>query len=885
MDRFELAPEPYAVSAEHVFRASPMELVQIYIPLDAARDAAGALGRLGCVHLRDLNAEDGEFQRKFAPELRWLDTVEQQCREIENSTHLEHCEPSYAEINAPLLTAAEVRDLAARIGQDAARVREMARAHSTLLVKLTALQEERHILLTSGKFFAKKERIDEEPLLNTYTDDGFEIDSEGESELLRSPEDPINQSDLRDSRGPRDPRDPRGLRDPRDSRYRDEDDAESVVDDFLAPELVHDSPLSANSIICGSIASSKVASLERLCYRATRGNVFFAAQPVEGEQKHVFVCYTHGSAMAQKMQQLAESMGSRVLSVGRIDRLARVRELNAQIAELQSVVNQTAHTLTLERDIVSQTLPTARAVMLKERLLYTNLNRFSSDDGRKGLLGEGWVPRAALTVVRECIAELSQQNGAAMVVHSIQTSRKPPTFHSTTKVTQAFQSMVDVYGIARCGEVNPGLPTVVTFPFMFAVMFGDCGHGFLLFLFALVLVLKERAMQHQPKGEILQMAFDGRYVLLLMGMFSVFTGFMYNDLFSKPMTLFKSSWTWPAGLSLGDSSDGSRGLVTATQHGTYPFGLDYAWHAAENALRFTNSYKMKLSVLLGFVHMTYSLMFQLVNYRYFNQTSDIYTNFIPSFIFMQSIFGYLSVCIVYKWTVDWNALGKTPPSLLNMLIKMFLSPTELEDQLYKGQKQVQLFLLFSALACVPWLLLAKPLHWRRKNKSAYSQLTQQLAAHSTPQTFAIDEYHESDEESSSFAVLDAMEPAEHDNESFGDVMVHQTIHTIEFCLNCVSHTASYLRLWALSLAHSQLSQVLWNMTLRNAFGPTGALGIIMTVVLFGAWFVITVLVLVCMEGTSAMLHALRLQWVESMSKHFEGDGYAFAPFSFAALAS
>lgn len=117
--------------------------------------------------------------------------------------------------------------------------------------------------------------------------------------------------------------------------------------------------------------------------------------------------------------------------------------------------------------------------------------------------------------------------------------------------------------------------------------------------------------------------------------------------------------------------------------------------------------------------MTFALCLQLPNHIHFKRPLDIYANFIPQMVFLQSIFGYLVVCIIYKWAVDWSKSATSPPSLLNMLIAMFLSPGTVDpgEQLYPGQSLVQVVLVLLAVICVPWMLCTKPyFQWKEMKK-------------------------------------------------------------------------------------------------------------------------------------------------------------------------
>jgi len=395
----------------------------------------------------------------------------------------------------------------------------------------------------------------------------------------------------------------------------------------------------------------------------------------------------------------------------------------------------------------------------------------------------------------------------------------------------------------------------------------------------------------------------------------------------------------------------------------YIFGMDPAWKGVDNEIQFYNGLKMKMAIVIGVIHQIVGIFYSALNALAFHNRIDFFLVFIPSMVIFLSMFGYLAFMIILKWCIV-NSQALADPKLLTIMIDMFLSPFNccvnpndpaaatadpkaVNDYFFDGQGTVQQILFVLAVISIPTLLCAKPCVLLQLHKRRTRNYVEHHDAHAggngegpSQMKDALDDNEELPVDSQPvksaaaaslimpIGVSDQVLPAPKNKASgahgaggkfdTGEVFMHSVIHTIEFVLGSISNTASYLRLWALSLAHSELAIVFWQRafiyllispdsntyteqeppTTTNMM-PTSTMSTMTTaqppnpapvpssgsLVLYAfagasAWLGATVAVLMILESLSAFLHALRLHWVEFQNKFYLGDGHKFLPFSF-----
>nr|XP_060636953.1 V-type proton ATPase 116 kDa subunit a 1 isoform X1 [Anolis sagrei ordinatus]XP_060636954.1 V-type proton ATPase 116 kDa subunit a 1 isoform X1 [Anolis sagrei ordinatus]XP_060636955.1 V-type proton ATPase 116 kDa subunit a 1 isoform X1 [Anolis sagrei ordinatus]XP_060636956.1 V-type proton ATPase 116 kDa subunit a 1 isoform X1 [Anolis sagrei ordinatus] len=856
-----------------LFRSEEMTLAQLFLQSEAAYCCVSELGELGKVQFRDLNPDVNVFQRKFVNEVRRCEEMDRKLRFVEKEIKKANIPITDTGENPEVPFPRDMIDLEANFEKIENELKEINTNQEALKRNFLELTELKFILRKTQQFF------DEAELHHQQMAD---------PDLL--------------------------------------EESSSLLD---PSEVGRGTPLRLG-FVAGVISRERIPTFERMLWRVCRGNVFLRQaeienpleDPVTGDYVHksVFIIFFQGDQLKNRVKKICEGFRASLYPCPETpqERKEMAAGVNTRIDDLQMVLNQTEDHRQRVLQAAAKNVRVWFIKVRKMKAIYHTLNLCNIDVTQKCLIAEVWCPVADLDSIQFALRRGTEHSGSTVpsILNRMQTNQTPPTYNKTNKFTAGFQNIVDAYGIGTYREINPAPYTIITFPFLFAVMFGDVGHGLLMTLFAVWMVIREsRILSQKSDNEMFSTIFSGRYIILLMGSFSIYTGLIYNDCFSKSLNMFGSSWSvrpmftkdnWTEDLlreypvlQLDPAIDGVFG-------GPYPFGIDPIWNIASNKLTFLNSFKMKMSVILGIIHMMFGVALSLFNHIYFKKPLNIYLGFIPEIIFMSSLFGYLVILIFYKWTAYNAAISMDAPSLLIHFINMCLFTYDKNDKmLYRGQKGLQCFLVVVALLCVPWMLVAKPLilrqqYLRRKHLEGQPEeppvspaqspqaVEAAAAATGTLNFGGIRVGNGPTEEDAEIIQHDQLsthsdegeEPAVEEVFDFGDTVVHQAIHTIEYCLGCISNTASYLRLWALSLAHAQLSEVLWTMVIHVGLSVNSLAGGFGLFFVFAAFATLTVAILLVMEGLSAFLHALRLHWVEFQNKFYTGAGFKFLPFSF-----
>ena len=344
---------------------------------------------------------------------------------------------------------------------------------------------------------------------------------------------------------------------------------------------------------------------------------------------------------------------------------------------------------------------------IQERLVYSTLNKCLIRDSF--IDGEVWIPVSKIEQIEKILKNLYQDDESKLTAtlsdinaEDLLEDENPPTYIETNEFTFAFQMIVSTYGTPRYREVNPAYFTIITFPFMFGIMFGDIAHGLILFVFSSYLCLFNNKIfnSQSPMKGIL----PARYLLLLMGLFAFFCGLMYNDFLAVALDIGSCYEI--------EEKGGIRSISGKKDNCTHVFGLDGKWYLAENELAFINSLKMKLSVIFGVAHMVLGIFLSGLNYIFTGNVLDLIFVFIPQLGLMLILFGYMDALIYIKWAKKWNEQSiPTAPDIKSLLMDIFLGITKkIEVPLWGTSAQMKRFhigVLITAVACILIMLIPK----------------------------------------------------------------------------------------------------------------------------------------------------------------------------------
>ena len=157
--------------------------------------------------------------------------------------------------------------------------------------------------------------------------------------------------------------------------------------------------------------------------------------------------------------------------------------------------------------------------------LYTMQRVYDVCKGRGEVSGmfvlSGWIPADTYAEISKTIAEEAPMT--TLMVEETQdisySGIRIPTKLKNNAFFRSFQDIVAMYSLPSYGEIDPSPIVAISFILFFGFMFGDVGHGIMIFLGSMMLV--KRGIMRRSLGQVMKMA----------SISSMFFGLMYGSIF------------------------------------------------------------------------------------------------------------------------------------------------------------------------------------------------------------------------------------------------------------------------------------------------------------------------------------------------------------------
>ena len=200
------------------------------------------------------------------------------------------------------------------------------------------------------------------------------------------------------------------------------------------------------------------------------------------------------------------------------EKRAEIKELNVELTEL----------LESSRDEIFEAFANVK--------FYYELNNLKklAPHTKNCFYMSGWMPKNEAERLRRD-AEGKDEVSIIIQDPSVAGSAKIPTKLKNPRIFKPFEEFVKMYGVPSYNEIDPTPILGIVYSLLFGMMFGDVGHGIVLFLAGLLMTLLKKG------------GFIGK-LLVPLGITSTFFGFLYGTFFGfeGAEAVIKPIWFTPS---------------------------------------------------------------------------------------------------------------------------------------------------------------------------------------------------------------------------------------------------------------------------------------------------------------------------------------------------